>query len=102
MRRSFFLFGTGLSICAATLILTIIGTRRVIQEAPTITTNTPFEVWYFIFAFLLLTALMVLLLRVVHGRFLFSLFFSLALFVGVWFFADIFFPSSAAVIFSAA
>lgn len=92
MKRLPCVFVTGSVLFLMTLVLTIVGTRRVLADAPTITENTPFEVWYFIFAFLLMTALVFLLFRLVHGRLLFTVFFSLAMLVGVWFFADIFLP----------
>ncbi len=91
--RRFFLFGTGLVVFGATLLLTVLGTVRYMARGVAHAVGAPVEIWYFVFSLLLVTALIVVLLRLVHGRFLFTLFFSLAMFVGVWFFADIFFPA---------
>lgn len=52
----------------------------------------------FVIGLLLATAFLFLLMKFFHGRFLFELIFSLALFGGVWFLASLFFPGEAAIL----
>lgn len=52
----------------------------------------------FVIGLLLATAFLFLLMKFFHGRFLFELIFSLALFGGVWFLASLFFPGETAIL----
>lgn len=101
MPRKIPLFVAAFVIYAATLGLTLLGVRKVLAGVALYAPSTTMNVWNVLFIFLLITTLVVFLLRLVHGRLLFQLFFSLAMFAGVWFLADIFLPPEQAVIAAA-
>lgn len=52
----------------------------------------------FVIGLLVATAFLFLLMKFFHGRFIFELIFSLALFGGIWFLASLFFPGQAAIL----
>lgn len=91
------LIGTGLAVLVLTLLLTFMGARLVLQEAPVYVPEPPIAIWNLLFLFLLITIVIVFLLRFVPGRILFALFFALAMFTGVWFILDIFLPAEFAL-----
>lgn len=98
MSRKAPLLVAALVIYAATLSLTLLGVRKVLAGAPLYAPSSPMNVWHVLFILLLITAMVIFLLRLLHGRLVFQLFFSLAMFAGVWFLADIFLPAEEATI----
>lgn len=89
---------SGLGIFFLTLLVTFFAAGEVLRHAPIYVPEAPVTVWYILFLFLLVTAAIVFLLRFVPGRALFTLFFALAMFTGVWFLADIFLPGEIALL----
>ncbi|MBI4133268.1 hypothetical protein HY478_01505 [Candidatus Uhrbacteria bacterium] len=94
--------GSGFVVMLATLLLTFFGAKFVLQSPYVLTPEPPMGVWTVLFLFLLVTIVIVFLLRFMPGRMLFTIFFVLAMFTGVWFTADIFLPDTVAVIVAVA
>jgi presenilin-like A22 family membrane protease len=92
------IIASGLGMLACTLALTFFGARQVLETASVYTPDEQISLWYMLFLFLLVTAGIVLLLKFVHGRMVFHFFFTLAMFVGVWFIADIFLSGPVALV----
>ncbi|MDP3985352.1 MAG: presenilin family intramembrane aspartyl protease [bacterium] len=91
------IIGIGGGFFVATLLISGFGAWFVRQKGLVYEPEGSFDLWYLVFLFLLATAMVLLLLRVAHGRIIFSTFFSLAMFVGIWFIADIFLPETVAI-----
>jgi presenilin-like A22 family membrane protease len=59
-------------------------------------------IFQFIIAFFLATAILFLLIKLFRGRFIFELIFSLAIFGGIWFLANLFFSNGIAILLASA
>lgn len=100
--KKIFLIGSGAIIFFLTQTVTFLGARAVLQSATSYVPEEPISVWYILFLFLIMSGMILVLLRLVRGRTLFHVLFSLAMFAGVWFIADIFLPGEIALVVGAA
>lgn len=69
--------------------LVIASARLVRLTAVAYMPSEPISLWYFLFAFALVTLLFFILLRKIKNRLPFEIFFTIAIFSGLWFLADI-------------
>jgi len=83
-------------------ILTILSARMVLMTAPVYAPSEPISLWYFLLMLALVTLFMLLLVRRVKTRLPFEIFFTLAIFAGIWFLADIWLTGSLGIIAAAA
>jgi len=79
-------------------LLIILSSRLVLQQAFAYVPSEPISLWYFLIVFVFVTALLVFLLRRVKTRLPFEVFFTLAIFAGIWFLADIWLTPGLAIL----
>ncbi|MBI4280746.1 hypothetical protein HY628_00950 [Candidatus Uhrbacteria bacterium] len=94
-------FLEGMALFAGTITLAFWGSEQLIRIMVPVAPEPAVGFWYFFFLLLFLTAVLLIFLRFTGGRFLFLFFFTVAMFTGVWFFADVFFSDGPALTIAA-
>lgn len=82
------LFG-GIFYFLLMFVLVIVSAKMVQLTASSYVPSEPISLWYFLFAFALMTFSFLVLLRKIKNRLPFEIFFTFAIFAGVWFLTDI-------------
>jgi presenilin-like A22 family membrane protease len=92
------ILGQGVFYFAITFMLIAVSTENILARATLYVPSEPVSLWYFLISFGIITLAMVFLLRKVKTRLPFEVFFTLAIFAGIWFLADIWLLPSWAII----
>jgi presenilin-like A22 family membrane protease len=79
-------------------ILIIVSARLILLTATVYVPSEPISLWYFLFAFALVTFLLLVLLRKIKNRLPFEIFFTFAIFAGIWFLSDIWFSAGIGIL----
>jgi len=97
-RQNLTILCEGIFYFILTALLIIASAEAVLSRAEIYAPSRPVSIWYILLAFAVATFLLVIFVKNLKSKIFFEIFFTIAIFAGIWFLADIWFRVDLAVL----